>query len=132
MQCQRCRPSSIIVQRSPESAAPTLAPILSLRELALGLLHPVAHRYLGPPTGPALGMVGSDAIGQYKDRKGSHTSPEQLPIRVSVTSELEEELVIMATMRQMIKLSWNEIAVGPWHDRSTADLDAWLQAETQA
>ena len=44
------------------------------------------------------------------------TAPEQLAILISIADELKEELSIMATVRQMIELSRNEIAIGPWHE----------------
>ena len=41
--------------------------------------------------------------------------PQSLPVLVAIAPELEEELAIMTTMRQVVELPRNEIAIGPWH-----------------
>ena len=63
-----------------------------------------------------MGVIGGHAIRKHRDGKFPHTAPDQLAILISIADELEEELSIMATMRQMIELSRQKITIGPWHE----------------
>ena len=79
-----------------------------------------------------MGRIGRQAVSQHSDGKRSHGAPEQLPILVPITGELEEELAIAATMGQMVEFPRNGIAIDPWHDWSLSELDDSLQANSGA
>jgi hypothetical protein len=52
-------------------------------------------------------VIAGHTVGEDQDRQALHASPEQLPVLVTIPSELEQKLPVMAAMGQMVKLSRN-------------------------
>ncbi len=90
-----------------------LPPIEALGKLAIGLLDERANLCGVLGVGQQMHVIAGDAVIEQVELKSGYPFPQSLPVLVTISSKVQEELAVMTTVCRVVNLTGDEIAIGP-------------------
>ncbi len=91
-------------------------PIEASGKLAIGLLDERADLCGVLGVGEQMHVIAGDALIEQVEHKSGHPFPQSVPIIVTISSKVQEELAVMTTVCEVVNVTGDEIAIGPWHE----------------
>jgi len=110
-----------MVSISPEGAAPLLADVVRLREIARQRLHESGKPMSVRRSDYGMNMVRGDAIAQHLDSVLAQPFPHHGAVHVAISRKLQQKSSIVTPMRHMVMHPSRKIPIRSCHKEHIPD-----------
>jgi hypothetical protein len=99
----------------PEGPSPFLAPVVALARFSGSILHQLTDLRVLFGKRQKMHMVARDGVVQQRHIKLVNRLSDSFPAPVPMNGKTQEKITVMASVRQVIDVSRQDLTVGPWH-----------------